>query len=387
MTPALPMTAQLVAGIPALPRARLEFQTAREVDRLGLADCARAGLVWVQVAARHGPPVVVVTAEDGQHAVSPAAALMRLCGGRPDCQWTTRAGGRVRWTGPAARPRNYPGGLSATATNDLIVVDVGGRPAVLKVYRVQGSDRDESTVLATLNGAFTPRPLARISYRPPAGGPAMCLAVITERVPGQTLDGLLLESLRQSWSAGRSALDRPTVMTLARVRSALSGLHAALEHRCAPRVCCDPGRAAHARRKALRAEVRALLSEDQEQAGTARAACAGAMAVLTAAEAAAGRTTWLDAAPAHGDLHLAHVLVDGEQVRFVDVARPEPHSSRADDGAALRRAVECHDLRHHRDRGDGYHARLAWCHLIQACSGAAPQVPRGQRHEGARCTS
>ena len=73
----------------------------------------------------------------------------------------------------------------------------------------------------------------------------------------------------------------------------------------------------------------------------AQAARTGARAVLAATAAAAIRCNRLDVAAAHGDLHLAHVLLDGEQVRFVDVAQPEPYGSPADDAAALRRAVEC----------------------------------------------
>ena len=459
--------ARLVAEIPTLPRARLDLQTAQEVDRIGLGYGAPAELVWIEVAARDGPPVVVVAAEDSGGTVSPADVLARLSAGRPDRQWMTRAGGSIRWTGPAIRSRDQAGGLSATATNDLRVVDVNGRPAVLKVYRVLGSDRGEGRVLAALGGAFTPRPLAQVSYHPPTGGSGTCLALITERIPGRTLDEPLRDSLRQRWRTGRSSLDRRTLLALTRVRSALGELHAALEQGCKPHVPLAPGRAALVRREALRAEVYALVRDAQGRAVIR----VGTRAVLAAATAAAIRENQLDVAPAHGDLHLAHVLMDGERVRFVDVARPEPYSSRADDGAALRRAVECmvldvlvhraaakrsrptieivnelltralcaaskglggqidvfgpleavvpkelpaarawtaqvcdlldpggwyethrlpylsrlvHDLRHHSERGDDYHAGLAWCHLVQACSGASAWVPRSQLSEEAR---
>jgi len=481
VTLARQVAARLVAEMPTLPRARFELQTAQEVDRLGLGDDAPTELVWILVATRNGPPVVVIAAEDGGGTVSPASVLARLSAGRPDRQWMTHAGGSVRWTGPAVRARDCTGRLAATATNDLQVVDVG-RPAVLKVYRVLGTDRGEGTVLAALGDAFTPRPLAQVSYHPPTGGPVTCLALITERIPGRTLDEPLLESLRHRWRTGRSDLDRHTLLALTRVRSALGGLHTALEQGYSPHVPRDPRRAAFIRREALRAEVCALVREEKGRAvtsagahstpkGTVQAARAGARAVLAVAAAAAIRATRLDVAPAHGDLHLAHVLMDGERVRFVDVARPEPYSSRADDGAALRRAIECmvldvmvhrvaakrsrptieivdelltralcaastglggqidvfgpleavipkeltaarawtaqtcdlldpggsdgtrslpylsrliHDLRHHNERGDDYHAGLAWCHLVQACSGAAARVSRNRFPEEPR---
>jgi hypothetical protein len=465
--------ARIVAEMPTLPKARFELRTAQEVDRLGLGDGAPAELEWIRVAPRNGPPVVVVAAEDGDGTVSPADVLVRLSAGRPDLQWMTHAGGSVRWTGPPVRACDCTGRLAATATNDVQVVDVG-RSAVLKVYRILGSDRGEGTVLAALDGTFTPRPVAKVYYHPPAGGPVTCLALATERIPGRTLDEPLLDSLRHRWRTGRSGLDRRTVLALIRVRSALDGLHAALEQAGSPHVSGDPGRAAFIRREALRAEVCALVRDERGRAvtgagaypaskGTAQAVRVGVRAVLAATAAAATRATRLDVAPAHGDLHLAHVLMDGERVRFVDVARPEPYSSRADDGAALRRAVECmvldvmvhraaakcsrptieivdelltrafcaaskglggqidvfgpleavipmeltaarawtaqtcrlldpggwdgtprlpylsrliHDLRHHSDRGDDYHAGLAWCHLVQACSGDAARTPR-----------
>jgi hypothetical protein len=30
-----------------------------------------------------------------------------------------------------------------------------------------------------------------------------------------------------------------------------------------------------------------------------------------------------------------------------------------------------HDLRHHSEQGNDYHAGLAWCHLVEACSWTA----------------
>ena len=466
--------ARLVADMPTLPRMRLDLQSAREIDRLGPGAGVAAELVWIQVATRNGPPVVVVAAENGGRAASPADALTRLSTDWPDGQWMTRAGGGVRWTGPAVRACDRAGGLAATATNDVRVVEANGRPAVLKVYRVLGSDRGEGAVLAALDGAFTPRLLAQVSYHPPAGGSVTCLALITERIPGRTLDGPLLESLRHRWRTGHSGLDQRTLEALTRVRSALGQLHAALEQVCVLDVPRDPSRAALIRREALRAEVRALIGDKRGQSvtgadaraaprGTALTACAGARAVLATAMAAAIRATRLDVAPTHGDLHLAHVLMDGESVRFVDVAQPEPYSSQADDRAALRRGVECmvldvvvhrvaakrsrpaieivdelltralcaaseglgrpidvfgpleasvptdlsaarawtaqasdlldpggsdgiprlsylsrliHDLRHHSECGDDYYAGLAWCHLVQACSGAAAWASR-----------
>jgi hypothetical protein len=46
-------------------------------------------------------------------------------------------------------------------------------------------------------------------------------------------------------------------------------------------------------------------------------------------------------APAHGDLHLSHILVDRGQIRFVDLTGPGTAPSPLDDYAALHRAVEC----------------------------------------------
>ena len=401
MTSVAGRAAALVAGVPSLPWTRLLAGTAHEVDRLAVDP--GVDLVWVRVPARVGSPVVVVTADGGDRAVSPADALVRLAA-RADRRWTTEAAAIVRWTGPVVQAcGNHadPAGLAATATNDLRAVHVDGRPAVLKVYRVPGSDRGEGRVLAALGGGLTPRPLAQITYQPAAAAAARLLALVTERMPGRTLDELLRDSLHDAWCTG-GRLDPRTRVALARVRSALARLHAALG------LACGPG-------------------------------------------------------AAHGALHLAHVLLDRDRVSFVDVAEPDPHVSPADDGAALRRAVEClaldllvaraaaarsrpaidvvdelrttavvgaeartvlgplesvvprelcatrvwtarvsalldpggsadvrhlpylsrlvHDVAHHTRRGDRYHAGLAWCHLVQACSPVAARPPGSPSRE------
>ena len=317
-----PATAQLLAGVPSLPHGQLVLETAQEVDRLVVDEAARLDLVWVRVRDRSGRPVTVVLAEGPAGAASAARALSRLVGTGPGRRWTTRAGGVLRWTGPAARPGGESAGLSATATNDLLAVRVEGRPAVLKAYRLLGSDRGESRLLAALAGRCTPRPLAEISYQPPDAEP-LPLALVTERIPGSTLDRPLRQSLGQAWAAGRPELDPGIEAALTRVRSALAGFHAALARACGPWLV-DPRHAADVRRKALRAELRTL-------AGDQAAVLGNAVAGLTQP----------DVGPAHGDLHLANVLLGADRVGFVDVAQPGPYGSPADDGAALRRAVEC----------------------------------------------
>ena len=378
MTP-LPGTvvaaARLVAGVPSLPRARLVLETAHEIDRLVVDDGVRADLVWVRMPARAGPPVVVVTAQDAGRAVSPARVLARLAAAGPDRRWTTNAAGVVRWTGPAVRARGDAGGLAATATNDLQAVDVDGHPAVLKVYRVLGSDHGEGRMLAALGDGYTPRPLAQITYRPPGAGSALPLALVTERIPGRTLDDPLRESLRDSWSTGRPRLDPGTETALTRVRSALTGFHAALDRACGPRVAGDPRAVARVRREALRAEIRALARDGPaavaggSHRGAAHRAAqttrTGIRAVLAATAAAVSGSTPPDTAPAHGDLHLAHVLLGRDRVSFVDVAQPGPGGSPADDRAALRRAVECMALDVLVDRAAAAHYGVCRCAPIQ----------------------
>jgi hypothetical protein len=325
-------TAQL-AELASLPRRQLILEAAHELDRLVVDEADRLHLVWVRVPARSGPPVVVLLAEDAAGPASPARALSRLVATGPG-RWPTGAGGAIRWTGPAIRAGDDTGGLAATASNDLLAGQVDGRPAVLKAYRLLGSDRGEGGLLAALAGGFTPRPLAEIGYRPPGPAAELPLGLVTERLPGRTLDRPLLDGLRQAWRAGRPDLDPDTEAALTRVRSALGGFGAALELACGPRPV-DPAQAVRIRRDELRAELQAL----DDPAAHGRPARFGP--VLAAAAASVAGLTQPDPGPAHCDLHLANVLLGRDRVFFVDVAQPDPHRSAADDGAALRRAVEC----------------------------------------------
>ncbi|HEX4727688.1 MAG TPA: hypothetical protein VH298_07810 [Jatrophihabitans sp.] len=339
-----------LAEVPSLPRAQLALETAREVDRLVVDESARLDLVWVRVLARTGPAVTVVLAEQAATVASPALALSRLVAAGPGRRWTTAAAGTVRWDGPAIQPGSGTDGLATTASNDLLVGQVGNQPAILKAFRLLGSDRGEGRVLAALGGRLTPRLLAEVSYQPPHAGPALPLALITERLAGRTLDRPLLASLRQAWWAESDDLDPHTEHVLTRIRSEHHAFRAALAQACEP-APEDPAAAGRFRRVALGAEIQVLAQDLPTQPS-------GLAAVLAAAAASVAGLHQPIPGPAHGDLHLANVLLGQDRVCFLDVGLPEPGFCAADDGAALRRAVECLALDVLVDRTAGAQGRL-----------------------------
>lgn len=291
---------------------------ARLVDRLPV-PAVGAELRWV----RAGDRSVLLAAGADPGRTSPALAAIGRAGG----SWPTAAGCSVRWSGRAVDPAAVEP-VSATASNDISRVRAGGRPALLKVFRLLGSDRGEARILAALAGTgLVPELLAEGDYRGPGRAPVP-LALLTADIGGGTLDGPLREGLQAAWSAGSPVVDR---VLLARVRGALDRLHRELAGRGGR---SEPVPLA-ARLAVLRADADAVL------AVTAPARRTPAGRLLDRALASCAGPGAYEPAPAHGDLHLSHVVLTGERVAFVDIGTGDADSCPADDGAALRRAVEC----------------------------------------------
>ncbi len=319
------------------PRAGPGPRSVSIVDRLVVDG---AVLLWVSIGGPPARPVLLAARRDGARLelTSTAAAIAPLA---DRVAWPTAAGGIVHWSGLPG-PARFIGQVRATATNDVARIALGGRDALLKAYRVVGDGQAEEQALAAASaGRMVPRVLARVGYRAAVCADERLIALVTESVAGQTLDVPLRHSLQQAWQAGRARPGPADLSLLHSVRAALETLHGQLA----------PLGPVTSRPLALRLPgvltdinvVRELLPYVVPDSGTqGRAPAARRLLDL-----AAGRAATLAAvgefrtAPAHGDLHLSHVLVDREQIRFVDLTGPVTAPSPLDDQAALHRAVEC----------------------------------------------
>lgn len=322
---------QLLQEAPWLPRTRLVLGTAQVVDR---SSAPHGDLVWIRMDDVAGEPVTVVVAEADAEPCSPAAVLAQSCR-ETRRTWSTQAGGRVEWKGPPVSGAGILTDVAITASNDLEAVQVDGRDGLLKVYRIVDSDRGESTLLRDLSDSgLTAPPLAEVTYRSPDGN-THTMAVVTTWLPGMTLDRPLLASLQRHLAGSPEGTDSDTRL-LSNVRTSLADLHTLLARRYG-RALTRPGSAV------LRRQRLAAIVEDG-----AAALEATAVRHRDAANRIIGRVVDLArhapdlvAAPAHGDLHLAHVLVAERCTQFVDLGLPQPDLGPHDDTAALRRAVEC----------------------------------------------
>ncbi|MCP3803613.1 phosphotransferase [Allokutzneria sp. A3M-2-11 16] len=292
---------------PWFSRTTLDPDSLRVLDELEVEGTT---LHWVEVRGEHRTATLVL----GDNDTALLRAMLALAGRE---SWPTRAGGVVRWRGPVRPGLRLDEVLDTTATNAV------GRAAgnlVIKVYRMLGDDRGEPTLLSTMDGCdLLPKPLGYLEYEGLSSG---CLALITHAVEGAPLDRALRAALRSGTS--------PPSALLRAVREALSALHDRLADGADAKTMPLTDRLADL--ECLVSQVRNTLPRSAERRRELLDRCA---AFALEADYPAG--------PRHGDLHLAHVLIDDSlRVRFVDPdGQPVEASSPLDDFAALCRAVEC----------------------------------------------
>ncbi len=308
------------------PRAGLDRHAVSVTDRLVVEGTE---LLWV--APRDpGDAQVLLAARRREGELVPVSASSALLALAARGSAGTTGGGTVRWSGPPG-PVRFVGQVDATATNDVVRVELGGDAALLKAYRVVGDGEPEERALAAAASAGSvPRVLARVTYRSGAASEARLIALATESVPGRTLDIPLRLGLERAWRTGAEALDRGDLALVRRVRAAVRTLHRHLAGLGTP-----PRRPLDVRLAALTRDlgaVRDLVS------GEPRHRLLASAAERATALAAAGD---YPAAPAHGDLHLSNVIVGDAAIRFVDLSGLDDAMSPLDDFAALHRAVEC----------------------------------------------
>lgn len=326
---------ELAAGM--LEHGRAYPRTDFDRGKVSITDSLRLGdtvLLWATVPGQ--PERLAFLAGRWQQGrlvpASTATAMLSLAG---RAYWHTAAGGTVSWHGPRGRLWLVEK-VSGTATNDVVRVQLGDTPAMLKAYRLIGDGWAEHRILtAAARSQLAPRVLAVIGYSHAGGTVQAPLALVTEALTGQTLDVRLRRSLERAWQTGRSELSDTDRALLGRVSQAVRAWHGSP---------LPPYRAARQPLATRLPEVLADIGAVRQFLGLT----AGGHRLL---DLAASRAATLCASgdlgtgPAHGDLHLSHVLVDGSQIGFVDPAASAGLSASApaplEDFAALRRAVEC----------------------------------------------
>ena len=295
---------------PWFSRTTLDPDSLRVLDELEVEGTT---LRWVEVRGEHRTATLVL----GDNDTELLRAMLVLAARE---SWPTRSGGVVRWRGPVRSGLRLDQVLDTTATNAVARVADG---LVIKVYRVLGDDRGEPALLCTMDdGELLPKPLGHLDYEGPDGFPGGCLALITHAVEGTPLDHPLRAALRSGSS--------PPSGLLHAVREALSALHARLADGADAKAMPLTNRLPEL--QCLVSQVRSTLPSGAEARHALLDQCA---AFALEGDYPTG--------PRHGDLHLAHVLIDDSwRVRFVDPdGQAVEASSPLDDFAALCRAVEC----------------------------------------------
>ena len=265
----------------------------------------------------------------GRDAGSLAPALARLS---QRSVWRTAGGGQVLWRGSriscAPSPGREPG-----ATNEVVGVDADG-PAMLKVYRTAEAENGEMAVLRALVGdESTPDLVAECWYESPAGV-LTPVAVVSRRLPGETLDRILAEDLR-------AHLDGASGGAGARIAEVLEAVSTGV--RCLHKALARLGAIARASSQADVGTDRLIGLKEDLTVAVAHLSAAEFERGMALAEAAVrmGATRPVPApGPCHGDLHLSQILM-GDRVRFVDFSRCRSWAAPADDYISLFRAVEC----------------------------------------------
>ncbi|MFJ8082321.1 hypothetical protein ACIQ6Y_17075 [Streptomyces sp. NPDC096205] len=277
---------------------------------------------------------------------------------------TTVRGGSLRFRGTGA-PAGPLGRLPfdrGWSSNALSLLDASGTPYVHKTYRRLDEPAREPELLRLMDGTGrTPEWAGDYVYTDPADGSRHPLGVFYRYVPGDGLDTPLRHNMRSLWPKITAGCDiertvrthlRPLAADLTAAGRFLTGFH----HDLAARL----GGAPHPYpvRDALdRAEDRVAVLESAAVALPERAWKAAFTALR--AETAALRTAFASrpgaflSGPAHGDLHLSHLLCrtgedGGLTMTVIDMSTPamsprEPGwaaQSPVQDLVAVERALE-----------------------------------------------
>lgn len=291
----------------------------RVVDSAAIGELE---LVWVDLGDR--TVLLVRRFEDEDCRAIPTVAVVESLAGEQVRR--TSNGGALSWVN---RPRDGLTVLSTvetTSSNDVFRVSAGGAPAVLKLYRVAGEGERETAILRALESTgLVPQIAAQLVRR---DWKVQVVALLLEAVAGETLDVPLRLGLERARRDRDACLTSQERAALRRVHDATATLHRELARRLPPCLGHAPERSERfaADITAIRACARHLSEHRLLD-----------MAAAVAEELEADAST--QSRPAHGDLHLSNVIVDGDDVRFIDMA--DVDSCPEDDFAALRRGVEC----------------------------------------------
>ncbi|MFE6891235.1 hypothetical protein [Streptomyces sp. NPDC057694] len=294
----------------------------------------------------------------GSDAFDEAAVARTLTGGRLH----TARGGTVEFRGPgraAARVRRLPF-ERGWSSNALSLVDIAGTPCIHKTYRRLDEPVHEPELLRRMNGTGrTPEWIGDYAYVDPADGTRHPLGVVYRYAKGDGIDTPLRENLRAMWPRLADGVDHEDVVDahLLPLEGKLRGAGAFLAafHRdLAERL---PGSATYPVRDALGDAARRVgLLERHDGLHLPPAVRASAYASLRAeltlleADFVEARVH-PDAGPCHGDLHLSHLLRDGDgawRMTVIDLSTPalspaEPgwsEQSPLQDLVAIERALE-----------------------------------------------
>ncbi|MFI9151597.1 hypothetical protein [Streptomyces sp. NPDC053367] len=231
----------------------------------------------------------------------------------------TARGGSVRFRGTGTT-RGTPGRLPfdrGWSSNALSLLDADGTPYVHKTYRRLDEPVREPELLRLLHGTGrTPDWAGDYVYVDPADGSRHPLGVFYRYVPGDGLDTPLRHNLRTLWPKVTADRDiertvrahlRPLTANLRAAGRFLTGFHHDLAERLggAPRPypVLDALDRAEGRTAALRTVAIALPEHARDAAFAALGAEAAALR-----EAFGDHHGPVPSGPAHGDLHLSHLL-------------------------------------------------------------------------------
>ncbi|MER6348982.1 hypothetical protein ACWC10_04910 [Streptomyces sp. NPDC001595] len=277
---------------------------------------------------------------------------------------TTVRGGRIRFRGAdgAAGPLRRLPFERGWSSNALSLVEAGGAAYVHKTYRRLDEPVREPELLRLMRGTGrTPEWAGDYDYVDPADGTRHPLGVFYRYAPGDGVDLPLRENMRSLWAKVTAGSDvdrtvrehlRPLAGHLREAGRFLAGFHRDLAARLGGAPRPYPVLEVLARTEA---RLTALESADIALPHDARTAAFEALR----AESAALRTTFEGrpaaflSAPAHGDLHLSHLLCrprgdGGWSLQVIDMSTPalgpdEPEwaaQSPVQDLVAIERALE-----------------------------------------------
>jgi hypothetical protein len=226
------------------------------------------------------------------------------------------------------------------SSNALSLIDLDGTPHIHKMYRRLRDGTHEPTVLRRMTGSgYTADHAGGYEYVE-ASGRRWPLGVLYRYVPGDPLDAPLRDNIRALWphlAAGGTveAHLAPLADLLRDVGRFLARFHAALRERIHAGSPFPAGGYAVAVARRLDRVAPSIRDDPALPAGVRAAALDGLASALRIAHAAVGPGMDVDAGtaagPAHGDLHLTHLILkpaDGtpgaghRAIRVIDVSTP-----------------------------------------------------------------